>query len=179
MLHSPGNDKMWFLQVDIFLPKGKDSAGHIKKRLHVVNCLPAKVLLGVDIMSPEGWCVGFESQTPTLPHCSAIQVPILVKSAFHEGPIPIFSKQRTVIPPHFNALIPISSNHVTPLNLPPCDLIFKPIENNSLTTYTHLMCLTDNILVQNNSSHPFSLAKSILLGEIINFQADQMYPTSL
>ncbi|KAI6250649.1 hypothetical protein HI914_00195 [Erysiphe necator] len=71
-------------------------------------------------MPPKGWCVDFESQTLTLPHCSGIQVPILVKSAFQEGPIPIFSKQRTVIPPHSNALIPISSNHGTPLNLSPC-----------------------------------------------------------
>ncbi|RKF55477.1 hypothetical protein OnM2_089039 [Erysiphe neolycopersici] len=68
-------DTSQFLQVDIFLPKGKVSAGHIKKILHVVNCLPAKVLLGVDIMSPEGWCVNFESQTLTLPHCSGIQLP--------------------------------------------------------------------------------------------------------
>ncbi|RKF55936.1 hypothetical protein OnM2_085014 [Erysiphe neolycopersici] len=152
-------DASQFLQVDIFLPNGSGCAGHIKKELHVVNCLPAKALLGVDIMLPEGWCVDFESQTLTLPYCSGIQVPILVKSAFPEGPIPIFSKQRKVIPPHSNALISISSNHGTPLNLPPCDLIYKPSENNSLTTYTHLLGpYTDKILVQNNTSYPFSLA---------------------
>lgn len=63
-------DASQFLQLDIFLLNGKGSAGHIKKELHVVNCLPAKVLLLVDIMSLEGWCVDFESQTLTLPHCS-------------------------------------------------------------------------------------------------------------
>ncbi|RKF82335.1 hypothetical protein GcC1_015045 [Golovinomyces cichoracearum] len=168
-------DASQLLEVDIFLPNGKGSAGHIKKELHVVECLPAKVLLGVDIMLPEGWYVDFESQILTFPYCSGIQVPILVKSAFPEGPVPIFSKQRAVIPPHSNALISISSNHGIPLNLPPCDLIYKPYENNSLTAYTQLMGPNiDKALVQNNSSHAYPLAENTLLGEIINFRADQM-----
>lgn len=54
-------DASQYLQVDILLPNGEGSAGLIKKELRVVNCLPAKVLLSVDIMSPEGWCVDFKS----------------------------------------------------------------------------------------------------------------------
>ncbi|RKF57756.1 hypothetical protein GcC1_187045 [Golovinomyces cichoracearum] len=104
-------DASQLLEVDIFLSNGKGSAGHIKKQLLVVDCLPAKILLGVNIMSPEASYVDFESQILTLPHCSGIQVLILVKSAFPEEPVPIFSKQRIIIPPHSNALISISSNH--------------------------------------------------------------------
>ncbi|RKF53256.1 hypothetical protein GcC1_222033 [Golovinomyces cichoracearum] len=170
-------DVSQFLEVDILLPNGEGSAGNIKKELHVVDCLPAKVLLGVDTMSPEGWCVHFESQILTLPHCSGIQDPILVKSAFPEGPVPIFSKQQTVIPPHSNALKSISRNHGIPLNLLSCDLIYKPYENNSLTAYNQLMGPNiDKVLVQNNSSHVYPLAENTLFGEIINFQADQMSP---
>ncbi|KAI1000709.1 hypothetical protein K3495_g7487 [Podosphaera aphanis] len=174
------HDASHFAKLDIFFPDGKGNAGHIKRELHVVDNLPAKILLGIDIMTPAGWSVDFDSKTLSLPHGANIQVPIITRSKVPESSTAqIFTKQRLTVPPHSRSLVPILGKNGAPLELPDCDLIFQPKQNPTLTTFAHLVSKhTNKILVQNNTSESYSLLENALLGEVIDVEVDNVIEIS-
>ncbi|KAI0996568.1 hypothetical protein K3495_g11612 [Podosphaera aphanis] len=174
------HDASHFANLDIFFPDGKGNAGHIKRELHVVNNLPAKILLGIDIMTPEGWCVDFGSETLSLPHCANIQVPILTRSKVPEPrTAQIFTEHRLKGPAHSRLLVSILGKDGAPLELPDCDLIFQPKQNQALTTFAHLVSKhTNKILVQNNTNGSYSLPEGALFGEIIDVEVDNVIEIS-
>ncbi|KAI0991085.1 hypothetical protein K3495_g17102, partial [Podosphaera aphanis] len=131
-------------------------------------------------MTPEGWCVDFGSEILSLPHCANIQVPIITRSKIPESSTAqIFTKQRLTVPPHSRSLVPISGKNGAPLELPDCDLIFQPKQNQTLTTFAHLVSKhTNKILVQNNTSESYSLPENALLGEVIDVEVDNVIEIS-
>lgn len=170
------HDASKFALLDLFFPDGKGNAGHISRELHVVDDLPAKILIGIDIMSPEGWCVDFKANTLTLPHCASIKVPIITHSIDPEPEsTPIFAKKRVEVPAHSWSIVPISGKNGTPLKLPSCDLIFQPYQDSSLTKFMQIVNKdSEKVIVQNNSSEKCFLAENTLLGEIVDIEADHV-----
>ncbi|KAI6245262.1 hypothetical protein HI914_06545 [Erysiphe necator] len=61
------HDASKFALKDLFFPDGKGNAGHISRELHVVDDLPAKILIGIDIMLRSKYSVRVSCISANLP----------------------------------------------------------------------------------------------------------------
>jgi hypothetical protein len=85
--------------LDFFLPAKNGVWAYIKRELHIVDNLEANVLLGMDIVLPEGWQIDLELEKLTLPQYSGIQVPIITKVRTSPKQFLVFSKKSTIVLP--------------------------------------------------------------------------------
>lgn len=138
--------------------------------------LPAKVLIGIDIISPEAWCIDFQAKNLIMPHCASLKFPIITHSNDSKFKSTlIYAKYRIVVPAYSHSLVPIPGKNDTPLELPDGDLIFQPNKNQILTMFTHIIYKnTQKIPVQNNCSKPCVLTQNTLLGEVTVNQSDRL-----
>ncbi|KAI0995989.1 hypothetical protein K3495_g12193 [Podosphaera aphanis] len=68
-----------FVILDILMPGSNNTTPHIRCKFHIVENLDVKILLGIDIASPEGWLIDPENEKLLIPHCQGISVPISTK----------------------------------------------------------------------------------------------------
>ncbi|KAI6244555.1 hypothetical protein HI914_07483 [Erysiphe necator] len=70
-------DASQFVEVDFYMPTINGQVAHFRREIHIVDNLDTRILLGMDIASPEEWIIDLDSQLLTLPHNSGIQTRII------------------------------------------------------------------------------------------------------
>ena len=117
------------------------------RELHLVEGLGAKVLLGVDIMHPEGIDLLASRKTAHISSCK-VDIPIEV---FAKGPLikrVVCAKTGTTLPPHSIATVTV--HH---LDLPDRDFFFEP-EDTKLSIYAGIAnSELTSVLVKNDTEH--------------------------
>ncbi|RKF62348.1 hypothetical protein OnM2_034062 [Erysiphe neolycopersici] len=120
-------DASQFIEADFYMPTVNGLVAHFRREIHIVDNLDARILLGMDIASPEGWIIDLDSQLLTLPHNSGVQARIITIKKDKECKIPVFAASSCVIPAQSRSFVAVSSSKGNPLCVPQRDLVYEPL----------------------------------------------------
>ncbi|RKF71234.1 hypothetical protein GcC1_104013 [Golovinomyces cichoracearum] len=168
-------DASQFVEVDFYLPTSKGIIAHFRREIHIVDKLDTRILLGMDIALPEGWVIDLDSQLLTLLYCAGIQAHIVTIKRDKECKIPVCSATKCVIPAQSRSFVAVASSKGEPLSIPQRDLIYEPIQQQSCTTFAHLVsgeCTA--IMMENSSDRNIIISRYQPLGNLIDFDAQFM-----
>ena len=91
-----------YIKVDVFMFGelcGVPSAGKLTIEAHIVPELYAKLLIGVDVMCPEGFTISFDKESVSIASCQGLTCPVAVHAkpnCVHD--CPVYTKKATQIP---------------------------------------------------------------------------------
>ncbi|KAI0992683.1 hypothetical protein K3495_g15502, partial [Podosphaera aphanis] len=88
-------------------------------------------------------------------------------------PMPVFVTEKTIVPPHSRKLVPVSPKK--DYKLPAYDLIYEPIGNQAFTAFPQIISGNcTSVLVQNESSLAVQVPEALLIGHIVETEAERM-----
>ena len=170
-----------YVLLRIYIPGLDGRLALIERELHVVDDLRAKVLIGIDVLGPEGIILDMGRRIATIYSCDAIQAALTIIPRTNQRlRRAIISQQATVIPPRTIAKIPIRR----PENLPQDrDLLFQPSYNSTTkklqktgAIYAHIVdCNMTHIQIQNYSNNSINIPMNTRLGTLMEYDADGCY----
>ena len=103
------HDASEYATVAIYLPGAKGTA-IITRKVHIVDDLSAKALIGIDIIKPEGMVLDLRRNVIIVGLCQELKVPIATHTRKEaQVDITIFSQTRKVIAPHTDARVPVQA----------------------------------------------------------------------
>lgn len=163
-----------FAVINIFLPSDHNIITYIRRELHILVSISAKILLGIDILSPEGWYFNIETETMTLPYCVGITIHIVTKEYLPPlTPVQVFSHSQTVIQPHSQSFLRVASKSGSLLIIPPRNFICRPNKSNPFTSYQHIVSNKLNkILVESKLSNQVNVPATFFHGIILDIDID-------
>ena len=167
------HDANEYVRITLFFPT-PFGIGSITRELHIVDNLTAKVLIGIDILSPEHAVLDFDRSILRLGCCKDLEVPIEVKNKENRtNQIIVVSKQFVTIPPRSQQAVAIGAVKRRPLQLAEDrDFIFEARTLDSLSIYAHIVdANTENVLVRNDTDRSVNLAQNTNLGQILEYNA--------
>lgn len=172
------HDASEYARIAIYLPgsEGKGTA-LITREVHIVDNLSANILIGIDIMKPEGMVLDLGRDTMTIGSCQHLEVPISTRTKDTPTELAIFNQTRKVIAPHTDMRVPVKARR-KPLHKLPADrdFIFEPSEQDALLVCAHVVDHTmSEIIVRNESDHPVILPKRTRLGKVVEYEAGGCY----
>lgn len=134
-------DASKFVELEFYLPITNGLMTHFHREIHILDNLNALILLGMDTVTPEEWQLDFESHKLTLPYRSSITVSVITRSRPKVKNIPVFTQEKTFIPPNNRMIIPVATNSgkIIELNLPGHDRIYEPAAHGSYTTFARII----------------------------------------
>ena len=142
------------------------------REIHIVDNLRANILIGMDIMTPEGIDILASKRVVHITSCG-LEAPIEVLSTGPPVRRVVSAKKAMIIPPQSVGTVAI--HH---LALPERDFLFEPCDTN-LSIYAGLV---DNhissVLVKNESEKPIKVPRNMRLGEVIEAEFDGCYHIS-
>lgn len=137
----------------------------IQREIHLVKDLKANMLIGNDIITPEGIVMDTRKQEANIRSCG-VTVPLEVRSrASHAQQRPIHAKKAVVLPPRAQLAVAV---HDLSGGLPADrDFLFEP-DDTELTLYAHLVdSSTKAILATNNTDQPVKIPRNFRLGKLV------------
>lgn len=151
-----------------------EAPAKISREVHIVDELRANMLLGMDILVPEGAVIDLTNNILTLSKSEGIHIPVLVSP---KDPINVNQLVRiekpTVIPPRSLAQVPIRL--VGKQRLPARDFLFEP---NRIGVYAHSVGLEfHSFQIRNDYSQPLRLSKNEKLGHVVEYEGEECYLT--
>lgn len=88
-----------YIKVDVFMFSelcGVPSAGKLTIEAHIVPKLCAKLLIGVDMMHPEGFTISFNKESILIAFCQGLTCPVAVHAKpNHVHDCPVYAKKAT------------------------------------------------------------------------------------
>ena len=158
--------------------KDDDSPAYacLRRELHLVDGLKANMLIGNDIIGPEGILIDISKGSVYISSCGIK----LMVDAKQRGPFirrEILAESNIVLPPHSERLIPFISP-----NLPDDrDFIFHPSPApRSLTFFSHLIDRNNSAVVaRNDSDHAFQVPRKFRLGAVTEMYYENCYLSGL
>ena len=150
---------------DIHMPGTKDGqkvTSLFRREVHLVDNLKANMLLGNDIIGPEGFAIDMAKRHAVI-SSTGITIPLEVRSPKLAIQRPVHLKKTTVIPPH--AEMAVAVHHA---GLPATrDFLFEPDDSLNFTLYAHLVdASTKSIIVRNDREFPVMIPRNFRLGRV-------------
>ena len=161
----------------IYLPgKDKDGQDRIAKtaprELHIVTGLRAGMLIGMDIMNPEGVDIINSKQVAWINSCQ-LEIPVQVHSKGASMKRPVSAREGRIIPPRSGANIEV--HH---FGLPDRDYFFEPADTNLTLFASVLDPNTTCIPVVNDTDQYVRIPRNMRLGEVMEAEFDGVYHIS-
>lgn len=130
-----------YISVDIFILgtiNDSPSAAKLTIEAHIIPELQAKVLIGTDVMVPEGFDISFHKNLVFITSCQNITCPIMVHAKpNHVHDCPVYATKATQIPPHSGVRLLVFVKKHLPDNQ---DFVYNPAPLlRHLTQYGHLV----------------------------------------
>ena len=175
-----GKDKQaasQYVNITIYLP-GNGGIARLQREVHIIDMLKAGLLLGLDILKPEGIIVDPSREAMTIQSCNSLIVPIQVHSRDSEHVRRnVFPLLRTIVPAHTEAKVQVSGHKGKEFSLPEDrDFLFEPSTKQRVSVYAHIVDANINfVLVRNDTEEEMTLGRNAKLGTIIEYEADGCY----
>ena len=164
-----------FAALSLYFP-GNNNAGQqfyasLTCEIQLVEGLRASLLIGNNIMSPEGFIIDIKKRSILIGSCR-VTVPIDAKQRDPFLTRRLLSSQETVVPPRSEAMVSLF-----PLPLPDNrDFLFHPTTQANLTLFTHLVDHEiSKVLVRNNSSQTIRVPHRHRLGHIVDIAYENCF----
>ena len=168
-----GQESHDYVAIPCYLPATHDSGEKVlicfQREFHIVDDLRAKMLIGNDIIAPEGIVIDVAEKTARIRSCNAT-VAIEARQRGQYIRRKVYAQHSTVIPPHSEQVLSISKTSL-PENK---DYFFEPSQQERLTLFTHLVdSHVAGVLVRNDSDNAINVPRRLRLGSIaeINYES--------
>ena len=161
-----------------FFLKGETQAGKpvmikFTRDIHVVDNLKANILIGMDILGPEGVVIDLPHQRVTFTNCNGVSVPVQATARDNV-------RIRRVVRTGKRHIIPAKSTGTVAVSLrgkgllPDRDFLFEPEMNG---VYAHFVDSTfDFVSVRNDTASPLVMPRHHRIGSVIEYEAEESYP---
>ena len=158
---------------------GQQAAAAITRELHVVDELKANMLIGNDIITPEGMCLDFSKQQLLIGSCQNIRVPF--STVARQDPHvkrTIRARAGTVLAPNSVTRVPVTYHGQIPDDR---DFLFEPqLANVNLGdaggVFAHVVDSNFSFVqVHNTSTLPVTLPRRVRLGSVVEYNQDGCY----
>ena len=166
-----------YVILSIYLPgKTKDgqevTAKTAPREIHLVDELKAKMLVGMDIMKPEGIDILSSRSVASISSCK-VHVPIELKPKGRAVRQPVHARQSVVVPPHTQMLIPVHFTGPLPDSR---DFLFEPDDESLLSLYAHLVDSSMSaVLAKNDSDLAIQVPRNRRMGTVAEADFDSCY----
>lgn len=105
----------------------------IVREVHLVDDLKANMLIGNDLIGPEGITIDVASKSAYISSCG-LTVPVEVKTPRVVVHTPVHARKTVIVPPRSKMIVPVHHNSIPSDR----DFLFEPDELN-LSLYAHLV----------------------------------------
>lgn len=160
---------MDYVHLSFYFPgtidKGQPVLAEIKREIHLVDDLKAKMLIENDILIPEGFLIDLTKREAIISSCkTTIQISTKPKGSFVAKRLR--AAKDTVVDPWSNA--PIEVNLTIPTDR---DFIFEQSPHATVSLYYHVVdAATRKIFAQNDSPHEARIPKRFNLSLVFEIQ---------
>ena len=168
-----------FVTQHIYLPAIDDQGNPILacfyRELHIVDNLRAKMLIGNDIIGPEGIVIDIANKQARIGSCNAT-ASITAKPRGEFVRRKVYVKESTFVAPGMEMMLPTK-----PINLPiDRDFIFEPVKQAHLTMFAHIVDhKMSAILVRNESNKPVQIPRKFRLGNVQEMDFEHCFLTEM
>ena len=165
-----------YLVMDLYIKgkvEDKDAVAHLRREVHVVDNLKAKLLLGMDVMVPERMIVNLDLKKLTVGSCKGLKTSIKVTSKDNTRiRRTLKAERKIVVEANTIAKIPITFGEP----LPDRDYLFEPRLPGA---YAHVVDASlSSIYVSNTSALPITIPRQANMGRLVEFEEQGCYQIS-
>ena len=168
--------------IDLYVPgnlNGKTAVAHIKREVHIVPELKAKLLIGMDILGPERMDLSFRNKVLTIHSCrglsTKIQITPRTKSVANRT---VRCAEGTILPANCVSIVPVIIHSELPEDR---DYLFEP-EQVGLSLgkhggiYTHIVDHTiHHVHVFNDSPRKLEVPKNRKVGHLTDYDGEGVF----
>ena len=160
--------------VDFCLPGNDGRIAYFQREVHLVDNLKANLLLGIDILAPEGIVMDLSAKIAVVKSCDSVVIPLSVETRSPRIQKTIFSEKRMIIPAHSRKSLPVRGPKGRSLDLPQDrDLLFEPGPKQKVSVFAHIVDHTMSaIYVQNDTDSDVTIPRNTRLGDVVEYEAD-------
>ena len=164
-----------FAEVSLFFPgesgEGQQVYASIRCELHLVEGLRANILIGNDILAPEGFVLNVALGHALVGSCG-VKITIRAKQRDQFLKKRLLAEKDGVVPPRSETMVPLLP---IPL-LDDRDFLFHPTTQLNLTMIAHIMHHdTKKVLVRNTSDRPLRISCRQKLGHVVDIRYDNCF----
>ena len=169
-----------YVILPIYFPgKSKDgtdiTAKTAPREIHLVDELKAKMLVGMDIMKPEGIDILTSRSSASISSCK-VEVPVELKPKGRAVRQPVHARKAVDVPPHSQVLVPVHFTGPLPDSR---DFLFEPEEESHLSLYAHLVDSSlSAVLARNDSDLAVKIPRNHRMGMVAEADFDSCYHAS-
>ena len=177
-IRAPKHKSGEFAALSLYFP-GKNNTGQLVYasltcKIHLVEDLKANLLIGNDIMSPEGFVIDVKGKSALIRSCG-VTVFIDTRQRGQFLTRKLLASQEIVLPPQSEAMVLL-----VPIPLPhDRNFLFYPATQANLTLFTHIVDhQTSKVFVRNVSNETLRIPRCHKLGHLINIAYDNCFLTN-
>jgi len=163
-----------YMNLAIYLSDNKTRTAVIEQEVHIVKDLKVKMLVGLDILSPEKIFIMMNNTEAVIRSCNNIRVPLTVHSWLaNQVKKTILSEKTISIPSRSYATVNVVKTSLSKNQ----DLLFKlKCQQGDSSVYAHIVDHTlSAVQVQNDTDMPLIILRKTRLDHVIEYEADGCY----
>ena len=172
-----------YAEFDLYVPTANGKLAKIHRGARIVDNLKAKMLIGMDILGPEGFTIDLPRRLVTITSCQDVEIPISIQSSTYNRVDRVVRSARLIsVPAHSTTMIPIKLRGKS--SLPEGrDYLFEPVKYRLGTEGGFLAHIIDSkstfIEARNTTDLPVVIPRHARLGRAQEYEAEGCYHTSL
>ena len=147
----------------------------VRRELHLVDDLRAKMLIENDIIGPESIVIDVANKKAYIASCGVtVRVSARPRGEFVKRRVHL--NTATIVPPHSKVMLQTRS-----VNLPADrDFFFDPVAQTNLTLFAHLVDHTmTGVLAKNTTKLPIQVPKKLRLGDVFELEYKNCFQASV
>ncbi len=154
---------------------GQKALACIRRELHIVDDLRAKMLIGNDIVGAERFVIDVANSKASIGSCN-IEVPIEARQRGQFTRRNVHAKLATVVPPRSELIVSVSSKSLPDDR----DFLFEPTGAANLCLFAHIVDHEmTGVLARNESEHPVQIPKRFCLGSVTEMEYENCFQVEL
>ena len=164
-----------YAEVELYLVGPKTA--RLRREVHIVDELKVKMLVGIDIIGPEGITIDIPRKKAIISSCQNVEIPISITSRSpSRTKAAIRSDTPIVVQPQHHQKVAIKATDLPSDR----DLLFEPIAHpDGLAIYAHIVdCHLTEIHVRNDSDKAIAIPAETHLGYVVEYEATECYRVS-
>ena len=164
-----------YIDIPIYIPSKNEpnKMTCIKREMHIVENLKAKMLIETNILRSEGIILNVSNKLTKIGSCESMKIALKIHQRDPFVRRTITSSFAEAIPPEERTKIKIA---MTKALLKDRDFIFEPSANVDVSLYAHLVdAYTTEILVQNDSAYPVDIPRNTRLGSVREIEYENCF----
>ena len=154
-------------------PEGKPVMIKFTHDIHVVDNLKANLLVGMDILGPEGVIIDLPNESVIFSRCGNVSVPVQATARDNVRIRRVVrSEKRQIVPPKSTGTVQVALKGKGPL--PDRDFMFEPEMQGA---YAHLVDSNFNFVsIRNDTNSSLVIPRRHRIGSVVEYEAEEGYP---